>query len=61
MTNRDGEDVCGCRTVAIDCVFVSTLLEADGLRLTRSDYNKHMTENKKSLEAWRTVNRPAND
>jgi len=28
MTNRDGEDVCGCRMATIDCV-VSELLEAD--------------------------------
>jgi hypothetical protein len=31
MTDRDGEDVCGCRMAAIDCIIVSALLEANGL------------------------------
>lgn len=40
MTTRDGEDVCGCRIAAIDCVIVSVLLEANGQLL------QSMTETK---------------
>ena len=39
ITCRDGEDVCGCRMVAIDCVIVSALFEANGL--IRSAKAKH--------------------
>jgi hypothetical protein len=66
MTNRDGEDVCGCRMATIDCVVSELLLvEANGLPL---DYYKHSRAENKKLPGARstrvsstTVNWPAND
>jgi hypothetical protein len=40
ITSRDGEDVCGCKMVAIDCVIVSALFEANGpLRSGRAEHD----------------------
>ena len=62
MTNRDGEDVCGCKMAAIDCIIVSALLEANGLT-NNYDRSKDMAENKKIPKAGSTttVDRPASD
>ena len=37
--SRDGDDVCGCRMAAIDCVIVVALFDANGL--TASDKAEH--------------------
>ena len=67
MTNRDGEDVCGCRMAAIDCVIVSALLEANGLTANQVRLSTMRRKIKKLPEAGSTcvsstaVNRLAND
>ena len=64
-TSRDGDDVCGCRMAAIDCVIMVALFDANGL--TASDKEHNMAEEKNLPKARSTrvsstvVKRLAND
>jgi hypothetical protein len=44
MTNRDREDICGCKMATINCV-VSELLLVEANELTQSDYSKPSMKN----------------